>query len=179
MSLRLVFAHGQGRDGRDAWPHQLSAFPEAIYIARPADEALHTVARETEAIRSAAAESVVVAHSFGSIAAAQALATDDGRIGGAVLLEPALHSLARGEDAIERAVARIDPVFDADTSVEQFWSDFIEALTGNAVEGPLDKETLRTAARFRRLGPPWRHEVAADTFARHATLVVTGGWNDE
>ncbi|HWH98406.1 MAG TPA: alpha/beta fold hydrolase [Pseudolysinimonas sp.] len=179
MPLRLVFVHGQGRDGPAAWPVQTDAFPDAIYLSRASDDSLDAPGRVAEVIRSVGTHLVVVAHSFGAIAAALAAAADDGRIRATVLLEPALHALARGEDAVERAIARVDPVFDTDTSVEEFWPDFVAAITGRAFEGTLDDETLRTAARFRRLGPPWRHEVDTDALTRQPVLVVTGGWSDE
>ena len=180
MSQRLVFVHGQGRDGPSAWPAQMAEFPEAVYLSRPPDESADTVDRAAEAVRSVPPASVVVAHSFGAIAAARATAAGDGRIVGVVLLEPALHALARGAEALERQIARIDPVFDhTDASLEEFWREFIVTLTGSPFEGPITDEALRTAARFRRSGPPWRHEVTADAFVGHPTLVVTGGWNDE
>ena len=180
MSPPLVFAHGLGRDGPSAWPVQVAAFPNAIYLSRPADESLDSVDYAAATIRSASSASVVVAHSFGAVAAARAVAADDGQITAAVLIEPALHRLARGGYAVERHIARVDPVFaHSEFSLEEFWLELVMALSGNAAEGPLDNETLRTASGFRRLGPPWRHEIEAGAFVGHPTLVVTGGWNDE
>lgn len=185
MRSSLAFVHGLGRVGRANWPLQTESFADAAFVTLPGFGEEPPVAGDVDAAATRILDSlepggVVVAHSYGALAAVHAAAkTGAGRIGALVLCEPALYSLPGA--AVAAHNARMKPVFDAaaDLSTEVFWDQFMLALTGRTAEPLIDEASRNDAERARLQPPPWELEIAEGLFERVPTLVVTGSWNDE
>lgn len=182
----IVFVHGSGRSGRDNWPVQADAFPDASYLVMPGHGA--ELPRATDmpdcvsGVLDACGQSAfVVAHSFGAIAAVLAAEQAPQRIRGLVLLEPALYSLARGRDAVDAHVAKMSPIFERAGGQEagDFWIELMSALTGAPGRAPSGESERSQAERLRLQRPPWEFEISPQAFERVPTLVITGDWNRE
>ncbi len=185
MTLPVVFVHGSGRAGRDAWPLQAATHPDAHFVVlpgfAPGEEPVLGIAAAVESIRSAVGESaIVVASSFGAIPVAR-LAAEHAGVAGLVLAEPALYSIARGEPAVEALITRMDPVYarGGSGSVAEFWAEAMTTLTGQPTPIPTDSADLDRASRFLAQGAPWNYEIDVLALARIPMLVITGGWNQE
>ena len=186
MTESIVFVHGSGRSGRDCWPGQVNVFPDASYLVMPghgeepprATDMTECVSRVLAACGHAA---VVVAHSFGAIAAVLAAEQAPRRIRGLVLLEPALYSLARGRDAVDAHVVKMTPVFERAAGQEpgDFWAAFMSALTGAPGRVPGAEPGRSVAERLRLQRPPWEFEISPRVFEAVPALVITGDWNRE
>ncbi len=181
--MRLVFAHGSGSVGRDAFPLQAIAFPDAEFptLAGYGDEAPSVgdvaAAAQSLAMLSAQADGLV-GFSYGGVVAAMAACLEQPRT--LVLIEPALFQLARDRPASASLMARLEPIYlDAQLTDAAFGSAFSRALTGDAEEHALSPEALRASRRQRLHGAPWRHPVDPSALAATRTLVLTGGWRDE
>lgn len=77
---RFVFVHGAGRSGRDAWPRQQPAFPDAEYLTlagfgddEPSVTDIGDWARQI--IEASGEGGHVVAHSYGGVPAVEAAAS--------------------------------------------------------------------------------------------------------
>ena len=181
----FVFVHGAGRAGRTAWPEQQAAFPEAVYVTlsgfgddEPAVPDIRGWAAQI--LEECGAGAHLVAHSYGALTAVEA-ATESGSVKSMILLEPALHSLARGAEHVEDHIARMSPVFAAApglTAVE-YRTAWLTAIGAPAPATPTTAAELRSAERLRLLPAPWDIPSQATVFAEIPTLVVTGGWNEE
>jgi hypothetical protein len=185
MTVRVVFVHGSGRVGREAWPLQAATHPDANFVVLPGfgphDDPVPGIDAAVDRIRSAVGDSaVVVASSFGAIPAAR-LATEHPAVTGLVLAEPALYAIARGESAVEGLIARMEPVYARGKSgpIGEFWSEAMTTLTGQPTPIPTNPADLDRASRFFAHGAPWDHEIDASALARIPVLVITGGWNQE
>lgn len=125
------------------------------------------------------AGAALVAHSYGGPAAMSAAASRPDLVRALILFEPAAYALARGDEAVEAHIARLDPVFDtaARDDAATFWRRFMTAMTGSPPP-ELTPEQRIDAERQRRLPPPWTLRTPA-TLGSTPVLVITGGWNDE
>jgi pimeloyl-ACP methyl ester carboxylesterase len=180
----LVFVHGAGRSGREAWAEQQAAFPDAEYLTLSGfgdgEPPVPDVDEWVRQVREAVGEGAhVVAHSYGSVPAVAASAS--GSVLSLVLFEPALYSLARGAEHVEDHVARMSPVIAEAprlTAAEYHlrWSSAIGVPDPKA---PTSDAGLRMAERLRLLPAPWQIPTPTEVFVRVPTLVVTGGWNEE
>ena len=92
--LPLVFVHGAGRSGRDAWPGQQLAFPEAEYLTlsgfgddEPSVPDIGDWAKQILEVSGAGDGAHVVAHSYGGLPAVAAAVSASGV--SHVLLAPA------------------------------------------------------------------------------------------
>jgi hypothetical protein len=96
------------------------------------------------------------------------------------VIEPIATSIARGNEAVERLVARLAPLFppDAVMSSEQFAAAFYEALRFDAPSVELDERHAAAAATTAREPAPWDAEVPLDRLAAapFRKLVVSGNW---
>lgn len=180
---RLVFAHGSGLAGRDAFPLQARAFPDAAFPVLPgygADEpAVGDVAAAAQTIALQAAEADgLVGYSYGGVVAAMAACME--QPAALVLIEPALFQLARDRPATASLIERLEPIYlDAGATDETFEQAFLHALTGQDVGRALTAEALRSSRRARLHGAPWRHAIDPGCLAETRMLVLTGGWNAE
>jgi hypothetical protein len=180
--MRLIFAHGSGRAGPDAFPGQAAAFPHARFPVLPGygDEP-PAVGDVAAAAQQLALESVdadgIVGYSFGGVIAAVAACME--QPAALVLVEPALFHLSRHAPASAALIARLEPVYlDAALTDDSFGRSFLRALRGED-PGPLVTPEARSWSRRTRLhGAPWRHPVDPGCIAETRTLVLTGGWDD-
>jgi pimeloyl-ACP methyl ester carboxylesterase len=186
MRYRLVFAHGAGRAGVDAWPEQAALAEEAVFVTFPgygAEPAAPTdINSWVKRLLTASADPVhLIAHSYGAIPAAMAAERRPGWCRSMVLFEPALYAVARGSASVEQHIDRLTPVMTEARSLgaATFWRLWMTALTGTEPEPARSPAQLAAAERFRLLAPPWSCQVPTAVFSRVQTLVVTAGWNQE
>lgn len=178
--MTVVFVHGAGTAGADAWPHQAAvAEPGWQFLTRVgvADDALRDCGRVLDLLH-AAGGGHVVASSYGANAALLAAQHDPGTVRSVALLEPACFDLARRKPAVEEHLAAMEPVFrvadDASVPDEEF-SRLFAAASGMPVPD-LPEDQLREATRrLRAIRPPWGVGLRTDLRLPVRTLVVTGG----
>lgn len=181
--MRLVFAHGSGQIGRDAFPQQVDAFPGAAFPVLPGygDDA-PAVGDVAAAAHSLALESAdaagLVGYSFGGVSAGMAACLE--QPAALVLIEPALFQLSRDRPATAAMIDRLEPVYlNAGMSDASFGRSFLHALRGEDPGALGSADALRWSRRTRLHGAPWRHPIDAACIAETPTLVLTGGWRDE
>jgi hypothetical protein len=97
------------------------------------------------------------------------------------VIEPIATSIARGNEAVERFVARLAPLLppDAVMSSEQFAAAFYEGLGFWCAIGWARWATRAAAATTAREPAPWDAEVPLDRLAAapFRKLVVSGAWD--
>ncbi|MFM9876376.1 MAG: alpha/beta hydrolase [Rhodoglobus sp.] len=182
---RIVFVHGSGRAGVDAWPNQVD-WPGAVFLTRPGfgpGERPVTTDFEAEAglvERACGSGAAVVAASYGGIAAIRAAGLAP-TVTSLVLCEPAAFSLARGRPAVGAHIAAVEPIMRRATqlSAGEFQNEFFGALGIVDVPPPGTPDELAAAERLRLQRPPWADLLDRSVFSRVPTLVVTGHWNKE
>ncbi|MFF2452163.1 alpha/beta fold hydrolase [Isoptericola sp. NPDC058082] len=180
--MRVVFVHGAGSAGADAWPEQAAvAEPGWSFLPREgvADDAALDARRVLDLLRGAGGGHVV-AHSYGANAALLAAQREPGLVTSLALLEPACFDLARGTPAVEEHIAAMAPVFaaagDPSVSTREFSRRFA-AATGTAPPVLPDDVLEQRVARLRALRPPWGLGLEPTRPLPARTLVVTGRWN--
>ncbi|OJX69612.1 MAG: hypothetical protein BGO94_14095 [Micrococcales bacterium 72-143] len=173
----IVFVHGAGRHGRDAWPSMEIAdavfadFSSERSVGRQADSLIELVTGPT----------IVVAHSHGAIPVLLALPLIRRQVKALVLLEPALYDVARGDPSVEAHISAMEHAREvlAAEGLESFW----RVVRPRMFAGPLRSEEWEheraRAARFAEIVPPWGHGIEASTIEGTETHVISGGWNDE
>lgn len=178
MSHGVVFFHGAGRHGRDAWPQQLAweAERRCRWLDRrepgdPPEAMAHRVIEELD-------ESThVVAHSYGALAAVLLAERRPDLVRSLILIEPALLALASGQPHTRAHIEALDPVFasagDPGTSDLAFLQGFALA-NGLTVPDAAAEEVTAMARQVRATVPPWQVSVDATVVGRTPTLVVTG-----
>lgn len=184
--MRGVFVHGAGRSGADAWPRQaaLGDAADLVFVERvgfaPGEEGLSTNfdedrRRTVEAIGSGA---VLVAHSYGAIAALMASEAAPKRVRATVLFEPACLSLARGRTAVEHHVEIMQAALaDPTLTDEEFLERFL-ASVGREASPPAGRlgESARTdVTRMRIQRGPWEADLDPVIVGAVPTTVVTSG----
>jgi pimeloyl-ACP methyl ester carboxylesterase len=176
MSIRRVHVHGAGRRGSDAWP---SAADEAgAFVSFPP---AFTVSEQVERlVQDFGSEPVIVyAHSIGAVPAA--LAARRMQIAGLVLVEPALYDIARGEESIERHIGIVTEARAqaAAGDLKSFWAILRPLMFGSALDVEDWERERPVAEHWATTNLPWGHGVRQGMLHGIATLVVTGGWNEE
>lgn len=180
---RLVFAHGSGKVGRDAFPLQSLAFPDAEFPVLPGygddEPAVGDVAAGAQSLALRAVEvDALVGYSYGGVVAAMAACME--QPAALVLIEPTLFQLSRDRPATARLIERVEPIhLDASLTDEGFGRNLVRALRGEDPGVLVTADALRWSRRSRLHGAPWRHPVDPEVFAETPTLVLTGGWSDE
>lgn len=181
-AMDVVFVHGAGREGVDAWPQQAAvAEPSWLFLAREgaADDAARDAQRLLDWLR-ARGGGHVVAHSYGANAAVLAAQLEPAMVRSLALLEPACFDLARGNPAVEEHIAAMTPVFavadDASVSVRDFSRRFAAGMGMEPPDVP-DEELRASVSRLRALRPPWGIGLRTQQGLPARTLVVTGGWS--
>ena len=180
MGIDVVFVHGAGPAGADAWPRQAAdAGAGWHFLPREgvADDADRDSRRVLDCLRPAGGGHVV-AHSYGANAALLAAQLEPSLVRSLALLEPACFDLARGMPAVEEHISAMTPVLavadDARVSAREFSQSFAAAM--GTVPPDLPDEELETRVRrLRALRPPWGVGLRPDQPLRTRTLVVTGG----
>lgn len=180
----LVFVHGSGRSGRDAWPGQQAAFSGAEYLTLSGfgddEPPVPDVDEWARQVGEASGDGGhVVAHSYGGIPAVAAAASDS--VLSLTLFEPALYSLARGAEHVEDHVARMSPVIveAPRLTAAEYYLRWATAIGTPDPKAPTSDADLRMAERLRLLPGPWDIPASTEVFGRVPTLVVTGNWNEE
>lgn len=178
--MTVVFVHGSGRAGADAWPHQAAVgAPGWQFLTRvgAADDAVRDGGRVLDLLR-AAGGGHVVASSYGANAALLAAQHEPGAVRSVALLEPACFDLARGRPAVDEHVAAMTPVFavadDASVPDVEFSRRFA-AATGMPPPDLPEEQLAEATRRLRAIRPPWGVGLRADLPLPAWTLVVTGG----
>lgn len=181
--MHLVFAHGSGRIGRDAFPLQAEAFPDADFPVLPGygdeEPAVADVAAAAHRLALLAGDAdALVGYSFGGVVAALAACMDHTRA--LVLIEPALFGLARDRPASGALIERLEPLYlDASLTDAGFGRAFLRELQGEDPGEMLEPAALSWSRRTRLHGAPWRHPIDPACLAETPMLVLTGGWNAE
>lgn len=181
--LRLVFVHGSGHVGREAFPQQVAAFPSAAFPVLPGygdeEPAVGDVAAGAHALALRASDADgIVGYSYGGVVATMASSMEPPRA--LVLIEPALFQLSADRPATARLIERLEPIYlDATLTDATFERAFVLALDGHDIGTAVTASALRSSKRSRLHGAPWRHPVDAAAIRETPTLVLTGGWNEE
>lgn len=180
--MKVVFVHGAGKAGAEAWPRQAAAADAGWHFlprAADGDDAGRDAGRVLDQLR-AAGGGHVVAHSYGANAAVLSAQLEPSLVRSLVLLEPACFDLARGMPAVEEHIAAMTPVFavanDSSVSARDFSRRF---AAGMGTEPPeLTEEELEArVGRLRALRPPWGIGLRSEQGLPVRTLVVTTGWS--
>ena len=184
MSGRVVFVHGAGRAGADAWPTQRSApdLGELVFVTRfgfgPDEDAQPTnFEKDRRRVIDAIAEGAhLVAHSYGAVAALMAAGSALQRVRSVAVFEPACFSLARGRGPIEAHIAAMSAAFADNTlSDEQFFAAFLRSVGSEPPTGPLSDTARDSVRRLRIQRGPWEARLEPATISAVPTLVVTSG----
>jgi pimeloyl-ACP methyl ester carboxylesterase len=177
-SARVVFVHGAGAAGPDAWPLQASdPDPGWQFLPRApsGDDAAVDADRIRDLLRPAGGH--VVAHSYGANAALLAARAEPGLVRSLALLEPACFDLARGMPAVEEHVSAMAPAFAAAADPAVSGRDFFVLFAAGMGFPPPSSWSDRQeaeAARLRLLAPPW--DVGLQPGPLDVlSVVVTGG----
>lgn len=175
-AVPVVFVHGAGGAGVDAWPLQAPA-PEAGWHFLPRHPEGDDPARDSHRLVDLLASSGgghVVAHSYGANAALLAAQARPDLVRSLALLEPACFDLARGMPAVEEHIAAMGAVFasasDPGLSDPDWFARFAAGM-GFPPPASWDDALSANAARLRRLAPPWG--VGLDPALPARTLVLT------
>lgn len=181
-AMDVVFLHGAGREGADAWPRQAAAAePSWQFLPRDgiADDAAWDAQRLLGWLR-ARGGGHIVAHSYGANAAVLAAQLEPAVVRSLALLEPACFDLARGKPAVEEHIAAMTPVFavadEASVSARDFSRRFAAGMGMEPPELP-DEELQASVSRLRALRPPWGIGLQTQQGLPARTLVVTSGWS--
>ncbi|GGM48893.1 alpha/beta hydrolase [Microbacterium saperdae] len=172
--LTRLFLHGAGRRGHAAWP----GLPESSGTFLEFDSR-STIDDQTRALQDSPHQAIVFAHSIGAVPAA--LAARPMGVRGAVLVEPALYDIVRGESAIERHIGIVvEARAQAEAgNLEGFWAILRPLMFGGSFDPSTWEQEKPLAQQWAVTNLPWGHGVRAQMLGEIPTLVVTGGWNDE
>lgn len=173
----VVFVHGAGGAGVDAWPVQAAA-PDAgwHFLARhpEGDDAARDSTRVLDLLSGTGGH--VVAHSYGANAAIVAAQREPGFVHSLALLEPACFDLARGMPAVEAHIADMTPAFSVADDPSVSGRDFFELFArgmGFSPPAAWDEDLEDNAGRLRRLSPPWGLGLRPALGLPVRTLVLT------
>jgi pimeloyl-ACP methyl ester carboxylesterase len=123
----------------------------------------------------------LLGHSSGGLLCLLAAAAHPQAVWTLTVIEPTATSIARGNEAVERFVTRLAPLFppSAVMSPEQFAAAFYQALGFDSPSVELDQRRAAAAAITAREPAPWDTEVPLDRLAAapFPKLVVTGAWD--
>jgi pimeloyl-ACP methyl ester carboxylesterase len=187
MSERVVFVHGAGRSGADAWPAQRSEpdLGDLVFLVRfgfgdGEDGQPTDFDDDRRRVVDALADGAhLVAHSYGAVAALMAAGSAPDRVRSVVLFEPACFSLARGRAAVEAHISEMSAALsDSTLTDEEFLSAFVRSVGGEPPPGPLSGAALDSARRLRVQRGPWEADLDRAVISAVPTLVVTSGESD-
>lgn len=184
MGERVVFVHGAGRSGADAWPAQRSqpdlgdlVFVVRFGFAKEEDGQPTDFDEDRRRVVEAMGDGAhLVAHSYGAVAALMAASSAPDRVRSVVLLEPACFSLARGGAAVEAHISAMSAALsDKTLSDEELFAAFLRSVGAEPPPGPLQGAALDSARRLRLQRGPWEADLDPAVIGMVPTLVVTSG----
>lgn len=180
--MRVLFIHGAGTAGAEAWPEQAAAAePGWFFLPREgiADDAYRDARRTLDWLRERGGGHVV-AHSYGANAAVLAAQLEPSLVSSLALLEPACFDLARGMPAVEEHIAAMAPVFavsDNPTVSSREFSRRFAAAMGTTPPDLPDDVLEERVARLRAMRQPWGVGLDPTKGLPSRTLVITGAWS--
>lgn len=183
MDDLIVFVHGVGRAGADAWPLQAhEALKSWLFLPRSSiSDSPEEDAQRIVDLLGSSGPGHVVAHSYGAIAATLAARERPEWATTLTLIEPACFDLARGCPAVEDHIAAMGPVFavrnDPAVSSREFSRRFAQAMGTEPPDLPDDVLEERVG-RLRATPQPWGTSLGVQSDLPAPTLVLTGGWSD-
>jgi pimeloyl-ACP methyl ester carboxylesterase len=185
----IVFVHGAFDPAEETFGEQkeLADQYRVVLVDRrgygesPAADRLDFDA-QVEDIRRVVGEGAhLVGQSSGGLLCLLAAAAHPQAVWTLTVIEPTATSIARGNEAVERLIARLAPLFPpgAAMSPEQFAAAFYQALGFDAPSVELDERLAAAAATTAREPAPWDTEVPLDRLAAapFPKLVVSGAWD--
>jgi pimeloyl-ACP methyl ester carboxylesterase len=180
--MRVLFLHGAGKAGPDAWPVQSTLGEdewEFLARAETGDDPGRDAVRLLERLE-ADGPAHLVAHSYGGNAAVLAAQRAPYLVASLALLEPACFDLARGKSVVEEHITAMTPVFavadDPSVSAREFSRRFAAAMGSPPPDLP-DDDLAVHVARLRAMAPPWDTGLDPAAGLPVRTVVVSGGWN--
>ena len=177
----MVFLHGTGSAGANAWPRQVADFGDTAHFIRRVHEGDHPDHVQPVVLEAIAPRGHLVAHSYGCVSAVLAATQRPERVSSLVLCEPPFVGLSAGMPQTDAHVAGLAPLFDRKddptfTDLE-FSAGFARAV-GMPVPDFTPEQVARSAARLRAFTPAWLIPIDPALVARVPTLVVTSGTSD-
>jgi pimeloyl-ACP methyl ester carboxylesterase len=185
----IVFIHGAFDPPEETFREQkgLAAQYRVVLVDRrgygesPAADRLDFDAQVEDILRVVGEGAHLVGQSSGGLLCLLAAAAHPQAVWTLTVIEPTAASIARGNEAVERLVARLAPLFalGAVMSPEQFAAAFYQALGFDAPSVELDERRAAAAATTAREPVPWDIEVPLDRLAAapFSKLVVSGAWD--
>jgi pimeloyl-ACP methyl ester carboxylesterase len=185
----IVFIHGGFDPAEETFGEQkeLADRYRVVLVDRrgygesPVSDRLDFDAQVEDIMRVVGEGAHLVGQSYGGLLCLLAAAAHPQAVWTLTVIEPIATSIARGDEAVERLVARLAPLFppDAVMSSEQFAAAFYEALGFDAPSVELDERHAAAAATTAREPAPWDAEVPLDRLAAapFRKLIVSGNWD--
>ena len=185
----IVFVHGAFDPAEETFGEQkeLADHYRVVLVDRrgygesPAADRLDFDA-QVEDIRRVVGEGAhLVGQSSGGLLCLRAAAAHPQAVWTLTVIEPTAMSIARGNEAVERLIARLAPLFPpgAAMSPEQFAAAFYQALGFDARSVDLDERLAAAAVTTAREPVPWDAEVPLDRLAAapFPKFVASGAWD--
>jgi pimeloyl-ACP methyl ester carboxylesterase len=185
----IVFIHGAFDPADETFREQkeLADQYRVVLVDRrgygdsPAADRLDFDAQVEDILRVVGGGAHLVGQSSGGLLCLLAAAAHPEAVWTLTVIEPTAMSIARGNEAVERFIARLAPLFapGAVMSPEQFVAAFYQALGFNTPAVELDERHAAAAATSAREPVPWGIEVPLDRLAAASfpKLVVSGAWD--
>jgi pimeloyl-ACP methyl ester carboxylesterase len=121
----------------------------------------------------------LVGHSYGGVASLLAAARRPEAVRSLTVIEPPALQLARGDEAVEELIARVDAATREAADPQDYTRRFFAAFGLPAPPEPLEGDALRAATSSWRERAPWEAKIDLETLRRapFPTLVVRGAWD--
>lgn len=179
--VRVVFLHGTGSAGPNAWPLQAATLGDQAHFLRRVHDGDHPDHVRPVVLDALAPRGHLVAHSYGCVTAVLAAAACPDVVASLVLCEPPFVGLTAGWPQTDAHVAALAPLFDRKddptfTDLE-FSAGFARAV-GMPVPDFTPEQLARSAARLRAFTPAWLIPLDPAIVSEVPTLVVTSGARD-
>lgn len=179
---RLVLVHGSG--GGMGWAAQrplaerytLVMATRTGYPPNPPLEAIDFEKQAEELLATLEPGDHLVGHSYGGVISLLAAASADLR--SLVVLEPPAYGVARGNPAVEAAIAEFAPLWPTDLEPEEFLRAFMRGVGAEyTAPSPLPPEVEASVRAMMVERAPWEAEVPLDALAAtpFPKLVISGG----
>jgi len=185
----IVFIHGAFDPAEETFHEQkeLADQYRVVLVDRrgygesPVADRLDFEAQVEDIMRVVGEGAHLVGQSSGGLLCLLAAAAHPQAVWTLTVIEPTATSIARGNEAVERLIARLAPLFPpgAAMSPVQFAAAFYQALGFDPPSVDLDQRHAAAAATSAREPAPWDTEVPLDRLAAapFPKLVVSGAWD--
>ena len=186
---RVIFVHGGGASGADAWRPQLTLAGRyrLVIPTRLGYPGSQTTPREdfdvdapllAELLGSGAH---LVGHSYGAVGAMLAAAMRPGSVQSLTIIDAACSGVARGHEVVDAYEARMQRIVASPPADDgTFVSAVFEVIDAKMkLPDPLPPSLLLFGQRLKTLRWPWEADVPLDALraARFPKLVISGGRN--